>query len=275
MGRAVMHAGVGGRLHRYSCCAGLEPCGTVSPMKPTVSDRISPRDLMARDHLDHYFRVGEGAINEIERLLDNEPERILDLPCGHGRLMRWLRAAYPYAEIVGCDLDPDAVNFCAETFGSTPVQSHEDPAKIRIEGKFDLIVCGSLLTHLNGHRWPGFLSFFHNHLDGLLVFSTNGPKVRELLTAACQYGAGGPASKTALARLGAQWFRSLTLGSILSMMDGYDRIGFGHAPYAKQDNYGLSVSSPEWVKGQLRDFELVSYRVGVWGGSQDAVAVRA
>src|SRR5919109_3533527 len=113
MGRAVMHAGVGGRLHRYSCCAGLEPCGTVSPMKPTVSHRISPRDLMARDHLDHYFRVGEGAINEIERLLDNEPERILDLPCGHGRLMRWLRAAYPYAEIVGCDLDPDAVNFCA------------------------------------------------------------------------------------------------------------------------------------------------------------------
>ena len=42
-----------------------------------------------------------------------EVARLLDLPCGHGRVMRYLRAAFPRAEITGCDLLRDGVDHCA------------------------------------------------------------------------------------------------------------------------------------------------------------------
>ena len=50
-----------------------------------------------------------------------EVRRVLDFGCGHGRVMRVLRAAFPDAELVACDIDQDAVSFCAETFGARPV----------------------------------------------------------------------------------------------------------------------------------------------------------
>lgn len=53
-------------------------------------------------------------------------DRILDFGCGHGRVMRWLRAAYPNARITGTDVDKGGVDFCAATFGSHTVVSGYD-----------------------------------------------------------------------------------------------------------------------------------------------------
>ena len=82
---------------------------------------------------------------------------ILDLPCGHGRVMRWLRATFPKASLTACDIDGDGVSFCAETFGARPALSSTDPEDL-VLGTFDLIWCGSLLTHLRPGDWDRWLS---------------------------------------------------------------------------------------------------------------------
>jgi hypothetical protein len=63
---------------------------------------ISPRDRMVRrSTAEHYFRVGLEALQYIQVAVvaagTGAPNRILDLPCGHGRVLRMLRAAFPKA----------------------------------------------------------------------------------------------------------------------------------------------------------------------------------
>ena len=96
------------------------------------------------------------------------------MPCGHGRVLRTLRAAYPQAEIVACDIDTDGVDFCAKTFDAIPVYSKENPEEIDLRRKFDLIWVGSLFTHIRDERWPEFLSFFSRVLAPgcVLIFTT-------------------------------------------------------------------------------------------------------
>jgi hypothetical protein len=63
---------------------------------------------------------------------------ILDLPCGHGRVLRHLQHAFPRAQLTACDVNMSATEFCARTFGATPVQGNESPQKIALKGNYDL-----------------------------------------------------------------------------------------------------------------------------------------
>ena len=65
-------------------------------------------------------------------------ESVLDLPCGHGRVLRALKAAFPGANFTACDLDQHGVDFCVRRFGAAGVYSNLDPNKIRIYANFDL-----------------------------------------------------------------------------------------------------------------------------------------
>ena len=60
--------------------------------------------------------------------------RVLDFGCGHGRVMRVLKAALPDADLVACDIDEDALSFCAETFGAQPVLSSKGAASCPSKG---------------------------------------------------------------------------------------------------------------------------------------------
>src|SRR5215470_6242471 len=117
---------------------------------------ISPNERMAPGDKGHYFRVGLSALESIRVSLQAagksaaDVRHILDLPCGHGRVLRYLKAGFPAAEITACDLMRDGVDFCASTFGAVPVYSHDDPAKIPLgHNVFDLIWVGSLFTHFD------------------------------------------------------------------------------------------------------------------------------
>lgn len=131
----------------------------MSVSEDQVIRAISPNDEMfnawGRDEAS-YHAVGRAGLDCVLRALDaagkpmEEVHRVLDLPCGHGRVLRYLRAAFPEAEITACDLLRDGVDYCAATFGAVPVHSHEDPVRIPLErNAFDLIWVGSLLTHLD------------------------------------------------------------------------------------------------------------------------------
>jgi len=148
-----------------------------------VSRTISPDEEMPIQDIEIYFSAGRSAVACINLAMNaaqksaSDVRRILDLPCGHGRILRYLKAAFPEADITACDIRRDAVDFCASTFGAVPVYSHDDPAKISLEHNvFDLIWVGSLFTHLDVDLWSSFLSLFRSFLQpsGVLVFSTHG-----------------------------------------------------------------------------------------------------
>ena len=130
--------------------------------RPMIRE-ISPRDQMhyaGRPFADeHYFHVGASSLRCIDVALRSagieriDIRRVLDMPCGHGRVMRYIRAEFPHAEITACDLDRDGVDFCAKAFGAHRLYSQEDIKSIALPGPgFDLIWVGSLFTHLQPER---------------------------------------------------------------------------------------------------------------------------
>ncbi len=160
--------------------------GWLSEVESSVDTHISPEDDMYLDSAKHYFSVGRAALGLIVKLgfLAGRRtfRRILDFPSGHGRVLRFLRAAFPAAHITACDLEPDAVQFCAEHYNAHPHISNESAGEIRIDDSFDIIWCGSLFTHIEFDRWHGFLQLFNSLLekDGLLIFTTAGRHVAHL-----------------------------------------------------------------------------------------------
>ncbi len=82
-------------------------------LQPGLFPGVAPNDTMLVNtslrEAQHYFSVGRGALFLVQQALlaaDNEaPGRILDFPCGHGRVLRWLRAKWPDAEISAADID--------------------------------------------------------------------------------------------------------------------------------------------------------------------------
>jgi SAM-dependent methyltransferase len=234
-----------------------------------VSTQISPSDQMFLGTIggrEQYFACGRSAMECIQKALlvasipRDRVRRILDLPCGHGRVLRYLRAAFPGARITACDLLRDGVDFCSSAFGATGVYSCDDPERIPLEpASFDLIWVGSLFTHLDAPLWPRFLAVFRDSLcpGGILVFSTHGRSAHErLVENRVSYGIGS-------------WHRTLLLYH-------YERTGFGYAKYAGSDSYyGFSLSHPAWVVSRLTalgGFRVLSVSETAWENFQDTFA---
>lgn len=78
---------------------------------------------------EHYFRVGLSALECIESALHiakkstDDIKSILDLPCGYGRVLRTLKAAFPGATVTACDISKDGVDFCKNILGAKPLYS--------------------------------------------------------------------------------------------------------------------------------------------------------
>ena len=85
-----------------------------------VDTEISPSDQMNNQW---YFEVGRSAVEVILAGVMSSylhrVTRVLDLPCGHGRVLRHLVRMFPEAEIHACDLDTDGVAFCAQRINSS------------------------------------------------------------------------------------------------------------------------------------------------------------
>jgi SAM-dependent methyltransferase len=127
-----------------------------------VIETISPKDQMFdRAYPQAYFRYGPSAVRCIELAMlavgKRDLAEILDLPCGHGRVLRTLKAAFPMARLTACDIDRDAVDFCADTFAATPVYSSDRVQDIDLRNNFDLI-WGGLSVHSLRSRSVGRFS---------------------------------------------------------------------------------------------------------------------
>lgn len=233
---------------------------------PNVSAEISPVDGMYEGVKEHYFGVGQSALRCIRLAMlasgKGSVGTILDMGCGHGRVMRTLRAAFPAARITACDVIREGVDFCARTFGAIPVYSCEALEDVRIEGPFDLVWCGSVLTHLRCDRVTRLLGLFASRLapGGVLVFSTHGRLVVERLRRGAQlYGLEEPARRELLGQ--------------------YDQDGFGYGDYPESlrqslglAHYGISAASPAWICAQIERLpavRLVTCLERAWDNHQD------
>lgn len=230
-----------------------------------VSSRVSPRDEMYRGDLGHYLSVGLSAIRCLEAALAaagaGDPATILDLPCGYGRVMRYLVVRFPRALITGCEIDPHALDHCAREFGAGPVSSSRDLRGLTLPASYDLIWCGSLLTHLDESRSIDLLRLLANHLNpgGILVFTTHGELVAQRIAA-------DPASyRLALAD------RDRVLAR---------RRDTGHTYWDHPDrpDHGVSISSDAWVRASVArlasPLHELFFRPRGWDDHQDVFAYR-
>ena len=244
--------------------ASFEPAATPQiPGAGDLIDAIDPCDEMFTGDTGHYFRTGRSALDAITAALRtvgrDTCRSILDLPCGHGRVMRHLRAAFPDAMITACDLNRDAVDYCVRTFDAAGVYADRSVGDTVVAGSFDLIWCGSLLTHLPRPLWGDLLSWFARRLtpDGVLVFTTHG-------------------------QLSADWIRrgthtyGIAAGDLPGLLDSYTGTGFGYVPYpGGAPDYGISLSSAQWVLEQVRQqpgLGVVLVKEKGWDNHQDVYA---
>jgi SAM-dependent methyltransferase len=227
---------------------------------------IAPGDAMYHGNDEHYFSVGRSALTCIEAALavvEVEPAavgRILDLGCGHGRVLRTLRARFPDAEIVATDVDADGVEFCATRFGAVPVVAPTDPAALAIVGPFDLVWCGSVLTHLAPVPFLALLRTVTSTLGrrGLAVVTTHGRRVAARIDAGVDdYG------------LGAAEAASL----VAEARDG----GFGYRDYPHADGYGISLTTASWLlttlPTALPGTRVAAFMDAAWDHHQDVLVV--
>lgn len=217
-----------------------------------VDQTISPRDQMF-SNTGHYFEVGRSALDTIRlaiQLSGVEPYRILDLPSGHGRVLRWLRAEYPGAQITASDLNRDAVDFCAETFGAVPLYSDVDPEAIALE-RYNITWVGSLVTHLDAPMWERFLSVLSKR-TGVLIFTTAG---RGFSGKDCALHAG---SRTD------------------AFLASYAATGFAFVEDSDRAGYGFARASPAWVLALLNRLSLgvIHFAESAWAAQQDVYVVR-
>jgi SAM-dependent methyltransferase len=233
---------------------------------------VSPNDEMYagdKDDVNWYWFVGRSAIECISHCMAaagkraRDVKRILDFPCGHGRVTRYLKLAFPHAEITACDLLHDGVDFCASRFGAVPLYSHNDPTRIGLQDRaYDLIWVGSLFTHFAGARWNSFLRLFASSLseDGLLVFSAHGLLIYYRIKGIDRsYNYGLP-----------RWRDPLVCHS-------YERKGMGYANYSGSEDFGISLSNPAWVCDQIRripELTMVYFSASSWHKYHDVYACR-
>jgi SAM-dependent methyltransferase len=220
---------------------------------------ISPADGMYKGDGDHYFRVGLSAIKCIDAALTaagiQQPKEILDLPCGHGRVLRFLVHRFPEAAITACDLDTDGVDFCTEMFSVGGVYSKVDLSDLSLGAHFDLIWCGSLVTHLDESRITALIRFFKRHLapGGLLLFTAAGDRVAEwMLDGDFDYG--------------------IAKSAIPIITSEYRTSGYGYTDYPYLPDYGISLTSPDWIREQVEqagNLREVYFEKHGWDDHQD------
>ncbi|MBD0268719.1 MAG: class I SAM-dependent methyltransferase [Cyanobacteria bacterium Co-bin8] len=219
-------------------------------------------DMFVAEHKAHYFSVGESALKNIIAALSASQEKainaILDLPCGYGRVLRHLHAHFPEAAITACDLNRGGVDFCVETFEAKGIYSNQNLLDLDLDQTFDLIWCGSLLTHLEENRWPSCLQFFSQHLteNGVFVFSTHGRRAYDNLRVIKDpYGLNEQARH--------------------QLLKDYETTGFGYVNYASHPDYGVSLSAPSWVFKQLEqrpELTITAFSEHSWDQHQDVFA---
>lgn len=228
-------------------------------------DLQDKENLSVWEHQEHYFDIGLSALQAIVNALANNrrpmPAELLDFPCGSGRVTRHLAAYFDTSRITASDLYDPHLEFCARTFGVDVLLSSDRIAQLDLGKKFDLIFCGSLLTHLPEARCKDVLDLFRRSLTdtGIAMVTFHGRYSDHLQKTSFKYVA-DPLYEVA--------------------QRDAARAGFGYVDYEhefkslfhRQENYGITLVRPSWVLRYLEacdDIRVLGYTERGWDNHQD------
>jgi SAM-dependent methyltransferase len=243
---------------------------------PSLVTEVAEDDAMYDGRDGHYVSVGLSALRAIDDALDDAPalpRRILDLPCGHGRVTRVLRARFPEAAITVCDLDRGGVDFAAARFGARGVYSVEDFRALDFGESYDLIWVGSLVTHLPEQQARRFLDCMARHMAprSVLVVTSHGARVEARLRA-WAYGL----DRTHVEARLRSWNYGVAPEAVSGLLEDHARTGYGYRDYPGRWGYGVSLVSREWVAETLSEgpLRLHRYSEAAWDDHQDVLVMR-
>lgn len=228
-----------------------------------VDKTVSPSETMANEV---YFEIGRSAVEVIVAALlatqVQSVKKVLDMPCGHGRVLRHLVQLFPDAEISACDVDREGVEFCAAQFGARPIFSKEDLASVDFEEKYDIIWVGSLFTHTSKElteKWMAHLCKFLSP-TGIIIATSHGRWSEYVHDNYSPY-------------MGGKGWRNI--------MDQYRSSGYGYSDYAESEShdyiagsYGVSLVRPNVlikIVESLPDVRIFFYGERFWADHQDVI----
>jgi SAM-dependent methyltransferase len=138
-------------------------------------------------------RCAELVAEEVARTGPFDPGYVLDFGCGCGRsaphMMEWLKARNPAGEFHGCDVDAEAVAWCAGHLAPGIFRRNQPAPPLPYpDHAFDLVYCISVFTHLAEPLQDRWFEELHRVLrpGGLLVFTVHGHNAARRLSTAEQ-----------------------------------------------------------------------------------------
>jgi SAM-dependent methyltransferase len=228
-------------------------------MDEVVNQKVHPDDHMWTSGPGWYFSVGRSGLQAVNAVVGLSRKRviksIMDLPCGHGRVARFLRHAYPDATMTFCDLDPSGVDFCAAEFGGQALYSKPNLCDVVFPETYDIIWVGSLFTHVTFDRTRAWLPHLCRALshDGVLVATFHGRWSIEVQNKVPMIGPN-------------EWH---------DIIAGYNRSGYGYAAYPNSD-YGVSLSRASKIVEIVEEIDgvrLLSYTERGWADNHDVLGI--
>ena len=280
-----------------------------------VSKEVHPDDGMLQmktaQHVAHYFACGRDAVSKIAGILTTAqvgtPSSVLDFGCGHGRVARYIRAAFPDSRMFVSDIKRGAVDYCRDAFSATPVYSAPDFDAVKLPEPVSLIWSGTPGCSCSDIK-RGAVDYCRDAFSATPVYSApdfDAVRLPEpvsliwsgsLLTHLAEHKAkqmlqmfhrsllpGGVAVFTCHGRHSAnfwtagKWPYNITDTQMKALYDDYVRHDYGFAGQGNSQDYGISVTPVSWIMDQLKllpGFSLISYFERGWDNHQDIVAIR-
>jgi ubiquinone/menaquinone biosynthesis C-methylase UbiE len=242
----------------------------------TFHNIIHPDDDMFCGNISHYEAVGRQfaeLIQHASKFLADPPEKILELPCGYGRVTRHLCNIFPANKILVADAMKKAVMFCCTNFGVTGVTVNEPLNEFRsiADENFHISAMGSLITHLDERSSLSILRHFLSKLSegGIAVITSHGKRANEILFS------------------NAGWFELLPQ-DIIHLKECALQDQYGYVRYAPEHtfekktvdqlgrSYGISLIPHNWMLSILDQlgYVVIEYQEGGWDNHQDVFFIK-
>jgi SAM-dependent methyltransferase len=186
------------------------------------------------------------------------PTSFMDFGCAYGRVLRYMRAAFPEISLTASDVRQDAIEYCEKTFEATPVLSSSDLEKITFPKTHDIIWMGSVITHFSSNDSKIIVDKMIENLNpgGLLLFSVHG-RIYPLDVQPNKW-------------------EILNKKDFEAAYDEYRKVGYGYRDYPGRPGIGASLTKPSWMFEHIYENKdlIYSYYERAWTGWHDLVAIR-